>query len=75
MSSGMYHSNLFMYRYLLDLKRNSEETPDPSKEAVVDQWVEWESITLQVSLFCWNQRILGFYDNYYKFLSPVYSTQ
>ncbi|XP_027055793.1 methionine--tRNA ligase, cytoplasmic-like isoform X1 [Pocillopora damicornis] len=47
----LLYSTNSICRYLLDLKRNSEETPDPSKEAVVDQWVEWESITLQPVLF------------------------
>ena len=39
----------FSYRYLLDLNRSSDEAPDPKKEASVDQWVEWESTSLQVS--------------------------
>lgn len=35
----------------MDLKSNLEETPDPNKEAIVDQWVEWESRSLQPVLF------------------------
>ena len=40
---------LFLYRYLLDLNKSSDDAPDPYKEAVIDQWVEWESKSLQVS--------------------------
>ena len=36
------------YRYLLELGRKSGEVPDPNKEAVINQWVEWESTSLQV---------------------------
>jgi len=38
-------------RYLLNLNRSSDDVPDPYKEAVVDQWVEWESKSLQPVLF------------------------
>ncbi|XP_068671527.1 methionine--tRNA ligase, cytoplasmic-like isoform X2 [Montipora foliosa] len=34
-------------RYLLDLNRNLKEEGDPDKEAIVDHWVEWESLSLQ----------------------------
>ena len=38
-----------LHRYLLNLNRSSADAPEPSKEAVVDKWVEWESKSLQVS--------------------------
>ena len=38
-------------RYLFDLGRKSSEVPDPNKEAVVNQWVEWESTSLQVCFY------------------------
>ena len=45
-------SNLLLttsfYRYLFELGRELSEVPDPNKEAVVNQWVEWESTSLQV---------------------------
>ena len=36
-------------RYLLELNANSKENADPETEAVIDQWLEWESTSLQVS--------------------------
>ena len=41
-----FHS---LHRYLFELSRKSDEVPDPNKEAIIDQWVEWESVSLQVS--------------------------
>lgn len=41
-------SAVIFYRYLLALGRKSSEVPDPNKEAVINQWVEWESTSLQV---------------------------
>ncbi|KAL9967670.1 hypothetical protein ACROYT_G025951 [Oculina patagonica] len=38
-------------RYLLELSRQSDEVPEPNKEAIIDQWVEWESVSLQPVLF------------------------
>lgn len=35
-------------RYLLELSRKSDEVPDPNTDAITDQWVEWESVSLQV---------------------------
>ena len=53
---------LFLHRYLLELNRKSDEVPDPNKEAVIDQWVEWESVSLQVSHSVhvgeWQRRVL-----------------
>ncbi|XP_029187944.2 methionine--tRNA ligase, cytoplasmic-like isoform X2 [Acropora millepora] len=34
-------------RYLLDLNVKEKVAADPEKEALVDQWVEWESLSLQ----------------------------
>ena len=39
------------YRYLFELGRESSEVPDPNKEAVIHQWVEWESASLQVCFY------------------------
>ena len=39
------------YRYLFELGRKSSEVPDPNKEAVINQWVEWESTSLQVCFY------------------------
>ena len=45
----------FSHRYLLNLNKSSNDAPGPYKEAVVDQWVEWESKSLQAScLRKWN---------------------
>ncbi|KAM7431444.1 hypothetical protein ABFA07_018006 [Porites harrisoni] len=38
-------------RYLLELNANSKENADPETEAVIDQWLEWESTSLQPVLF------------------------
>ena len=45
------NENLFfvLHRYLLNLNRSSADAPEPSKEAIADKWVEWESKSLQVS--------------------------
>lgn len=50
---GMH--DFLLCRYLLDLNKESREIDNPSKQAVIDQWVEWDSTSLQVS-----QSALGF---------------
>lgn len=37
------------HRYLLELNANFKENAGPETEAVIDQWLEWESTSLQVS--------------------------
>ncbi|XP_020620895.1 methionine--tRNA ligase, cytoplasmic-like [Orbicella faveolata] len=50
-SGSLLNSPNSICRYLLELGRKSSEVPDPNKEAVINQWVEWESTSLQPVLF------------------------
>ena len=46
---GKFFAGISFCRYLLDLNVKEKVAADPEKEALVDQWVEWESLSLQVS--------------------------
>lgn len=50
-SGNLLNSANSICRYLLELNKNSRKDSDPDKEAVIDQWVEWESVALQPVLF------------------------
>ncbi|PFX24554.1 Methionine--tRNA ligase, cytoplasmic [Stylophora pistillata] len=55
----LLHSPNIICRYLLDLGGSSDVAPEPYEKAIVDQWVEWESTSLQPVIFNHLVRSIG----------------
>ncbi|XP_066029111.1 methionine--tRNA ligase, cytoplasmic-like [Pocillopora verrucosa] len=56
---NLLHSPNSICRYLLDLNRSSDVASDPYGKAIVDQWVEWESTSLQPVIFNYLVKSIG----------------